>query len=359
MKAFVSWAHRGEGWSDTLADAWQETVEAFADLLDDAPDVDVALDLGHENDPDLDWGRWGLRQIETSDFVLIAMNEPWAQRWRGDNDPTVGGGAVAEADALRGLFTKDQSEFQRRVRVVMLPGSYDRDIPLDLYRLKRATVTELSPDGVSKLLDDLRSVPTHVRRPKAPAQAALVRAPSPLILDDDSLLLFRFRDLPRPTIKNHRSVLENNPAGYVWWGWWKKYHENAQVELWEALRRHMGGGPVRVGLFDSGSPTGDVRRATVSKVLVPRLDEFDDCQPFYPDPEEWPYIPSYYGPSEDQEPTSCAWLCLTGIESRPFPFFGRYEFVSNDLAFNGVVVRDLKQLTGQHQSLWHLRKTSA
>ncbi|MDR1441454.1 MAG: hypothetical protein LBJ02_03560 [Bifidobacteriaceae bacterium] len=237
MKAFVSWAHRGEGWSDTQTGAWRKTVEGFAGLLDDAPDVDVTLDLWYENDPGLGWGRWGLRQIETSDFVLIAMNEPWAQRWRGDNDPTIGGGAVAEANALRGLFDKNQSEFQRRLRVVLLPGSQDRDIPYDLCDLKRATVTELTSAGVAKLLADLRGTPTHPRKLNASAKPAATSAPAPLVLDNSSLLLFRFRDLSRPTIESHRAVLAKNPAGYVWWGWWKKYHENAQVELWEALGR--------------------------------------------------------------------------------------------------------------------------
>ncbi|MDR1441453.1 MAG: hypothetical protein LBJ02_03555 [Bifidobacteriaceae bacterium] len=50
---------------------------------------------------------------------------------------------------------------------------------------------------------------------------------------------------------------------------------------------------------------------------------------------------------------------MTRIEPRPFRFFGRYEFVSNDIARDGVIVRDLEQLTSQDQSLWHLRKTGA
>lgn len=356
MEAFVSWAHRGEAWSDTETAVWRRSVEAFAELLDEADDIDVTLDLWHENDPGLDWGRWGLRQIETSDFVLIAMNEPWAQRWRGVNDPTVGGGAVAEANALRGLFTQNQAEFQRRVRVVMLPGAHERDIPLDLNQLKRVTLPELTLNGLAKLLDDLRGIPTHTRTTKPTTSPRPVIGP--VVLDQHSMPLLRFRDLPRPTIKNHLKAIEDNPHSYVWWGWWKKYHENPQVELWTALQQAVKASPCRVALFDSGSPTGEVRRATVAQVLVPRLDEFDDCHPFLPDREEWPHIPAYYRPDDEEESQSCAWLCLTSIESRPFRFFGRYEFVSNDIAHNGVLIRDLEQLTSQDQSLWLIRRAN-
>ncbi|MFV0428697.1 MAG: hypothetical protein ACK5KO_04630 [Arachnia sp.] len=356
MRVFVSWAHRGEGWSDTQAAVWRQTVESFATVLDQAADIDVTLDVWNSNEPELDWGRWGPRQIETSDFSLIAINEPWAQRWSGVNDPTEGAGVAGEANALHGLFNKDQREFQRRVRVVVLPGAHNRDIPIDLHNAKRATVADVTAAGVETLLADLRGTPT--RQPGgSPPAAQATPGLEPTVVDDESLLLFRYRDLVRQTIKHHQAVLASNPDGYVWWGWWKKYPESAQLELWEAVEKRLqGGSSVRIGLFDSGSPTGDVRLATVSRVLPPRLDEFDDCHPFFPDQDQWQFVPDYYGPAEGEESQSCAWLCLTGIESRTTRFLGRYEFVSRDLQYHGRIIREPEQLTHQEQSLWHLRK---
>ena len=349
MKVFVSWAHHGEDWSATQADQWATTVELFAKQVDNVDGLDVELDRWHVNDRDMDWRRWGLEQVRSSDYVLIAMNTPWEQRWRGTNSPTQGSGAAAEADALRGVFERDQGEFQRKVRIVMLPGAHGRDIPEDLFRLKRITITDLSADGIQPLADDLKERST---RPGGPAGAD---TPNPLVLGPDSLMLLRYRDLVRPTITSHRAVLES--AGHVWWGWWKKFHENPQLELWESLRRNLASPPCRVALFDSGSATGEVRRATVTEVLVPRLDEFDDCHPFSPDPAEWPLVPAYYRPDEYNPSQSCAWVKLSAIETRPVPFLGRFEFVSQDLALNGHVIKDPEQLTKQDQSLWHIRPT--
>lgn len=349
MKVFVSWAHRGESWSNTEASTWQATVENFARLVDDVDGLDVELDLWHVNDRDMDWRRWCLEQVRSSDYVLVAMNAPWEQRWRGTNSPAQGSGVVAEADALRGVFERDQLEFQRKVRIVMLPGAHGRDIPEDLARLTRVTVTEVSMDGVRALVDNLLEVPT---RSSNSSDTALL---DPLALAPDSLMLLRYRDLIRPTIAKHREILAQD--GYVWWGWWKKFHENPQIELWESLRQRLASPPCRVALFDSGSPTGEVRRATVTEVLVPRLDEFDDCYPFAPEPDQWPSVPAYYRPDENSVPNSCAWIKLSAIESQPMRFLGRFEFASPDLTLNGVVIRDLEQLTGQDQSLWHVRPT--
>lgn len=355
MRVFVTWAHRGELWSETQALIWQQTVERFAGLLDAEDGIDVTLDLWHEHDPALDWTRWGPRQIDLSDYVLIAINEPWAERWTGTNRPDVGPGAVAEADALKGLFFTNQQDFQKKVRIILLPGVGQRDIPKDLWRSKRATVATLSKDGITSVIDELRNQSRP--RPSTTSPDTNSTVPGSALLLPEDLLLFRFRDLPHPAIRNHLETLSANPDRYVWWGWWKKFEENPQLELWKAFRdlteQHGG----RVALFDSGSPTGEVRRASVSDVLVPRTNEFDDPHPFTPDSDEWQFIPEYYRPSAPNDSISCAWLCLTSIEDRPFRFYGRYEFVSADTAFSGVIIREPSQLKEQDQSLWHVRRT--
>lgn len=349
MKVFISWAHQGEGWTGEHTKEWAAAVETFAASLDQSADVDVVLDLWHQHDRDLDWTRWGPQQVDECDWTLIIINEPWAQRWKGSNNPETGAGAVAEADALHGMFYKNQADFQHKVRLIVLPGAYKRDIPSDLWRAKCVTVSNPHPDGISDVLAELRG---ESRRLGGTRSASLTSTSA--FLDGDMLLL-RFRNLPQPTIRNHRDLLKKND--YVWWGWWKKFQENTQLDLWKSFQALVEAKGGTVGLFDSGSPAGDVRRAKVIRVLVPKMNEFDDCEAFFPDPDEWPLIPAYYRPdSMDNESVSFAWLALSNIEERPCSFFGNYEFVSSDLTYNSLIIRDPQQLKEQDQSLWHVRR---
>lgn len=358
MKVFITWAHQGEDWSATQVEKWRTSVHALATLLQGQDGIDVELDLWHTNDPNVDWTRWGPGQIETCDVVLIAMNEPWAQRWKGENTPTIGSGVVAEANALHGLFGRDQAEFHRRVRIALLPGTHERSIPNQLYPLKRAAINQLSTEGISELVADLKGLETYPREAIDKGDAAFDAQQDPTSFTDDSFLLFRYRDLlPLSTILEHQRTLEDNPDKYVWWGWWKRFHEHHQLGLWRSFAQSLQAGPRIVGLFDSGSANGEVRRALVSDVLIPRVDDFDDCQPFTPEPAEWEHIPPYYRPREEGNSRSCAWLCLISISANAFPFFGHFEFVSADMSSNGRVISQTEQLTAQDQTLWHLRKT--
>ena len=64
----------------------------------------------------------GARQGPHERVVIVVLSEAWKQRWQGTNAPTVGAGAVAEADTLQGIFGKNQAEFQRKTLLVLLPG---------------------------------------------------------------------------------------------------------------------------------------------------------------------------------------------------------------------------------------------
>jgi len=69
--------------------------------------------------------------------------------------------------------------------------------------------------------------------------------------------LFRYRDLVAKTLDEHRAVLQANPAKGCWWGWWKRPHEDARQEVWDAIRAAIVASPqgrTRIGLFDSGAP---------------------------------------------------------------------------------------------------------
>lgn len=345
MRAFITWAHRGEGWSPDQAERWKANVVRFASQLH-AAGVDVVIDQWMAANRDTDWTRWGPNQVDECDFVLIAMNFAWAERWKGKNSPGIGAGVVAEADALHGLFRTDQSVFQQKVRIVLLPGTEDRDIPNDLRRLKSFTVTEITESGIAEILGDLTELPA---RPE-PAAGAAVRT--------GDLLLLRFRDLARPTISSHRTILEANPEGYVWWGWWKRFTEDPRVALWVEFEKMARSGEARVALFDSGSPSGDVRRATVSLILPPRLNTFGDSMAFLPEPAERQHIPEYYRTNDARESFSRAWLQITSIEDGPCAFYNRYQIITPGSIDHGVVIRSSDQLASQGVTLWHIRSVA-
>lgn len=173
--ALVSWAHRDSGWDDDQAEAWISQVLQFSSLLVENG-VNVVLDLWNDSDPTIDWTRWGPEQVASCDFVIIATSQAWKERWEGSNHPTQGAGAVAEANALKGRFNRDQEEFQNRTIIVLLPGAQEADIPMDLHHLFRQQVKELTSDGIEGTLRALFGSPRY-ERPTLGSQPAFSRAP--------------------------------------------------------------------------------------------------------------------------------------------------------------------------------------
>jgi hypothetical protein len=125
----------------------------------------VDADLDHLSDTTIDWTRWGQGKVRTSDFVIVALSEAWKQRWQGTYAPTVGAGAVAEADELKGIFGQNQAEFQRKTLLALLPGVPSEVVPGDLYRLNRFRIDELTREGVDNLLRAIFDAPKHVGSP--------------------------------------------------------------------------------------------------------------------------------------------------------------------------------------------------
>lgn len=156
----VSWAHANTDWDQNQVAKWEQVVKEFAELLR-ACGVDADLDLWHLSETSIDWSRWGQDKVRTSEFVIVVLSEAWKQRWEGTNAPTVGAGAVAEADTLKGIFGKNQAEFQRKTLLVLLPGVPTEVVPEDLYRLHRFPVTELTRAGIDDLLRALFDAPKH------------------------------------------------------------------------------------------------------------------------------------------------------------------------------------------------------
>lgn len=160
--ALVSWAHRGEGWSDAEAAKWATEVVEFTGALR-ANGIDADLDLFHAHETDVDWTRFGPAAVSKSEFVIVAISEAWAQRWEGKNNPALGAGAVAETDALKGLFQKDQSAWQRKLMVVILGSQNENVIPNDLMRATRFWVDSDDPDSFETLLRTLTGQPKYVK----------------------------------------------------------------------------------------------------------------------------------------------------------------------------------------------------
>lgn len=136
----------------------------FGNLLVDNG-IDAELDLWHDHDPQIDWTRWGPARVADSDFVIIVISRAWKQRWEGSNHPRQGAGAVVEANTLKGRFNNDQEDFQKRTLVVLLPGSEEKDIPLELHHLYRLKVNEISFAGIDGILRTLFGSPLHEKPP--------------------------------------------------------------------------------------------------------------------------------------------------------------------------------------------------
>jgi 3',5'-cyclic AMP phosphodiesterase CpdA len=110
--------------------------------------------------------------------------------------------------------------------------------------------------------------------------------------------ILRFSDYETDTILEHTSVLQARSR--VWWGWWKKRHEDYPVDalrqMWERVE---GGLQLRIGLVDRAD-----RRCFIASCRGVRFDNGGQALPT-PEP---PCTPAYY------RDRSCpAWFMLTGI----------------------------------------------
>ena len=162
--AIVSWAHANTDWDKTQTAQWEQAVKEFAQLLR-THGIDADLDLWHLSETSIDWTRWGPDKVRTSEFVIVVLSEAWKQRWQGTNAPTVGAGAVAEADTLKGIFGNNQAEFQRKTLLALLPGVPKDVAPEDMYRLNRFPVAKLTRAGIDDLLRAIFKAPKHTASP--------------------------------------------------------------------------------------------------------------------------------------------------------------------------------------------------
>lgn len=166
-KVFVTWAHRDEGWSEDEERDWQTQVSRFVVTLR-TNGIDADVDLFHLEDKSIDWTRFGPQKVHDADTVLIVMSRAWAERWEGRNSPRVGAGAVGEADELKGLFARDQEQWQRKCSIVMFPDVASDVVPAGLERLARFPLDPHDLPTYEGLFRALTAQPSYEMPPLGP-----------------------------------------------------------------------------------------------------------------------------------------------------------------------------------------------
>lgn len=161
--ALISWSHHDPGFTAARIEDRATNAALFANALRLAG-VDADIDLFHQHEG-VDWTRWGPGRMQEVDFVLVLPSEGWSRAWAGHS--SAGAGATAEADVLHSLFQHDRQAFDRRVRLVTLPGE-PTVVPPGLDRVVRRRVASFDAGGLEDLLRDLTGQPSIIPAPLGP-----------------------------------------------------------------------------------------------------------------------------------------------------------------------------------------------
>ncbi|MGN6202237.1 MAG: SEFIR domain-containing protein, partial [Solirubrobacterales bacterium] len=158
--AFVSYAQSSR--------PWQETVLDFTTALRNPGGVEAEIDLFHDVDHQR-WATFGANLIEASDFTLIAVDAAYKRRWLGREEKGVGAGVAREAAAIRAIYERDQEEFLKRIKLILLPGIGEEDVPGDLLGdCERFAVGSFDLMGLEGLLRSLYGRPAFPKPDLSP-----------------------------------------------------------------------------------------------------------------------------------------------------------------------------------------------
>ena len=160
-KVFITWAHENTDWKPEQVREWKHLVGQFADVLMTGCGIDTEIDLW-QSEP-TDWTRWGPSEIRKADYVIIATSTAWKERFDGENKPTEGAGAAAEADELLGIYNTSQAVFRSKVVLVQLPGVDKAAIPGRLHGISRFRISDVTVSGLEELVRHLTGQPRYLR----------------------------------------------------------------------------------------------------------------------------------------------------------------------------------------------------
>jgi hypothetical protein len=110
--------------------------------------------------------------------------------------PHQGGGAASEANTLKSIFGDDRDEFLRKVKIVVLPGSSEDDIPLALkavvQRFPIDAKSQASFEGLARTLTGQPAFarPTLASIPNLPPKIAEVTTTPAAVNEDAELIVF-------------------------------------------------------------------------------------------------------------------------------------------------------------------------
>ena len=150
-RVFISYSHDSPEHKDRIL--------ALSDRLRQAG-IDCTIDQ-YEQSPEEGWPRWCERQVELSDFVLVACTETYLRRFRGEEAPREGLGGTWEGHIITQELYNAQGKnkkfipitfSQKEVAFIPLPLQSATAYPLDdayesLYRrlTGQPLVLEASP----------------------------------------------------------------------------------------------------------------------------------------------------------------------------------------------------------------------
>lgn len=138
--------------------------------------IDVDIDLHHAAESGIDWTRFGAQAVVAREWVIIASSPGWRERWEGRNDPRVGAGAAAEADALRSLYAEGQDLFRRKVVLAVLPSMNEANVvPTGLHGVHRFEISSFDVPALEGLLRLLPHQPGHPAVELGPIQWSTTR----------------------------------------------------------------------------------------------------------------------------------------------------------------------------------------
>jgi hypothetical protein len=158
--AFVSYAQSSR--------PWQELVLDFTVALRKPGGVDAEVDLFHDVDHQR-WTTFGANLIEASDFTLIAIDRAYKRRWQGKEARGVGAGVAREAAAIRSIYDRDQDEFLKRIKLVLLPEIGEEEVPGDLLGdCERFVIDSFDLEGLERLLRSIHGRTAHPKPDLAP-----------------------------------------------------------------------------------------------------------------------------------------------------------------------------------------------